>query len=159
MARGIICHSCGVEAPSKYVEFYQNIGLLVMRMQKSACGYMCKRCVSKHFWSFTGINLTLGWWGIVSLIVTPFFVLNNIIRYLTCLGLEPVPPNAMSPQLTDDAVRKLEPHIPEIVQRLNRNEPLETIATSIARLAGVTPGQVVLIVAALAQNAAQQPAA
>ena len=30
----MICQSCGVEAPTKYVAFYQNIGMLVMRTHR-----------------------------------------------------------------------------------------------------------------------------
>lgn len=40
--RLMICQSCGVEAPTKYVAFYQNIGALVMRFTRSAEGRMCK---------------------------------------------------------------------------------------------------------------------
>jgi hypothetical protein len=35
MGYGDICQACGCVAPTKYVEFYQNIGALVMRYHKS----------------------------------------------------------------------------------------------------------------------------
>lgn len=31
----MVCESCGVEAPTKYVELYQNIGLLILNLHKS----------------------------------------------------------------------------------------------------------------------------
>ena len=34
----MICQACGVEAPTKYVEFYQNIGAIFMRFHKSIQG-------------------------------------------------------------------------------------------------------------------------
>ena len=44
-AKGIICQSCGIEAPAKYVEFYQNIGALIMLFDKWIKGNMCNRCI------------------------------------------------------------------------------------------------------------------
>src|SRR5262249_9599407 len=149
----MICQVCGVEAPTKYVAFYQNIGALIIRFQKSIKGNLCKSCINNSFWSFTLTDLTLGWWGIISLIVTPFFILNNVIRYLLCLGLEPAPVGATAPKLTDDAVFKLNPYANEIINRLNGGEKLDQIAPSISARAGVTPGQLLLYVSALAQAA------
>ena len=84
-----VCQSCGVEAPTKYVEFYQNIGALFMRFSKSIKGNLCKDCINQYFWSFTGITLVLGWWGMISFFVTPFILLNNIVEYLGTLRLAP----------------------------------------------------------------------
>jgi len=82
------CEACGVQAPIKYVEFYQNTGALVMRFHKSIKGRLCKNCIDEYFWQFTGTTLLLGWWGVISFIVTPFILLNNFFRYLSTLGME-----------------------------------------------------------------------
>jgi hypothetical protein len=82
-----MCQACGAKAPTKYVEFYQNIGALVMRFSKSIKGELCKQCINKHFWEFTLVTLIGGWWGVVSFIMTPFLLLNNIGRYLFALNL------------------------------------------------------------------------
>jgi hypothetical protein len=81
------CQSCGREAPTKYVEFYQNIGVLVARFQRGVRGQLCKSCIHKHFWTLTGLTLITGWWGIISFIMNWFFLFNNIGRYLACLGM------------------------------------------------------------------------
>jgi hypothetical protein len=81
------CQACGANAPTRYVAFYQNIGLLVLRLHKSVEGELCKACVHKYFWELTMITLVAGWWGLISFIITPFFLLNNIIRYIGCLGM------------------------------------------------------------------------
>ncbi len=94
-----ICQSCWTQAPTKYVEFYQNIGVIIMRFHKSIKGNLCKSCINKYFWEFTAINALLGWWGVISFIVTPFFILNNVIRYLGSLGMESNP-NAPPSQFT-----------------------------------------------------------
>ena len=83
-----ICQSCGRVAETKYVEYYQNIGAIVMRFSKKIKGNLCRDCNNKYFWPFTGITLLLGWWGIISFFVTLFVLPNNIIRYLGTLGLK-----------------------------------------------------------------------
>src|SRR5262245_50657840 len=118
----MICQVCGVEAPTKYSAYYQNIGALVMRFTRSIQGNMCKSCQHKYFWQYTGINLTLGWWGVISFIITPFFVLNNVYRYLTALGMEPVPMGATQPQLTEEVVQRLVPWTQSLIDRLNASE-------------------------------------
>ncbi|MBC7854333.1 MAG: hypothetical protein IAF94_12945 [Pirellulaceae bacterium] len=150
------CQKCGIEAPTKYVAMYQNIGMLVMRLWSSVEGNLCKNCVHSTFWTMTGINMTLGWWGIISLVVTPFFIVNNTVRYLGCLGMESPSPGAAPPQLTDDVMQRLQPHVPEMFGRLNAQEPLERVCQDVAMRTGATPGQVSLYVAALIAQAQQQ---
>jgi hypothetical protein len=72
------------------VEFYQNIGVLVIRFSKSVRGELCKSCIHRYFWELTSINLILGWWGIISFFLNIGFILNNVIRYLSCLNMAPV---------------------------------------------------------------------
>lgn len=145
----MICQSCGIEAPTKYVAFYQNIGALVVRFGKSVEGELCKSCIHRYFWSFSLTSLFLGWWGTISFVVTPFFLLNNVGRYLTCLTMKPVPPGASEPCLTEEAVEKLQPYTIELIGRLNEGAKFQEVAEDIAHLAGVTPGQVVCYVRAL----------
>ena len=117
----MICQSCGVEAPTRHVDFYQNIGALIMRYTSRIEGNLCKSCIHKHFWKFTLVNMTLGWWGMISLIMTPCFLINNLVRYMTCLFM-PSSQGATRPQLTPDAVARLGPHTEEIIRRLNAGE-------------------------------------
>jgi len=81
------CQHCGIDATTKYVEFYQNIGLLFARRQVEVKGNLCRRCIGKFFRSFTLTTLILGWWGLISFCVTPFILLNNVVRYLLALRL------------------------------------------------------------------------
>jgi hypothetical protein len=152
----MICQSCGVEAPTKYVAFYQNIGALVMRFSKSIEGNLCKSCIHKHFWTMTPITLLIGWLGTISVIIAPFLVLNNIFRYLFCLTMSPVPAGAVAPRLTEADARRIEPYAEELFTRLQNNEPLEDVADDIGELARVTPGQVVLYLRAVLQGQQSQ---
>lgn len=154
MVHGVICQACGVEAPARYVEFYQNVGALVMRFHKRMKGNLCKRCIHKYFWKYTMTTATVGWWGTISLVVTPFFVVNNIVRYVGALGLEGVPAGARPPVVDEPARARLGPHKAELVRRLNAGEKLVPVAQEVARKAGVTPGQVVRY---LAEGASRRP--
>jgi hypothetical protein len=149
----MICQHCGVEADTKYFAFYQNIGMLVMRKQKSMRGQLCKSCIHKIFWEYTGMNLIVGWWGTISFWLTPCFIVNNIVRYASCLTMPAVGPDAKPPALTDDAVNRLSPHKEQIFVRLNRGEKFPDVAKDIAQKAGVTPGQVFLFSQALVRAA------
>ena len=66
MSTGILCQGCGVEAPTRYAEFHQNIGALVIRFGKSYKGQLCKQCMHKYFWQASLTTLFLGPWGVVS---------------------------------------------------------------------------------------------
>jgi hypothetical protein len=151
----MICQNCLRDAPTKYVEFHQNIGALVIRFPKSIEGHLCKTCIHNKFWGMTTITLFLGWWGMISLIVTPFFLLNNIGRYLTCLGMPAVPPDAAPPSLNNDVVEQINPHVPELFSRLNAGENFAAVASQIAERAGVTSGQVAFFVHMVAQSQAR----
>lgn len=82
------CQACGIEGPTKYVEFYQNIGMLVTRRMWHVKGELCRPCIGSYFRSYTLTTLFLGWWGLISFFLTPFILLNNVIRYLLALQLE-----------------------------------------------------------------------
>lgn len=148
----MICQDCGVEAETKYVAFYQNIGALVMRFHRSINGQLCKSCIHKHFWGMTSITAFLGWWGVISFVVTPFFLLNNIGRYIFCLGMQGVPPGALPPSLTDDAIEKIKPHAQDLFHRLNAGEDFAAVSSHVAMRAGVSPGQVAMFVQAVVQS-------
>lgn len=44
---------------------------------------LCKKCMSQAFWDCTLTTLFLGWWGCISMVVTPFCLLWNVINYLS----------------------------------------------------------------------------
>jgi hypothetical protein len=94
-----LCKSCGAQAPTKYVEFYQNIGLVVARQWSKVDGNLCRRCIGAYFRSYTLTTLFLGWWGLISFFATPLILLNNVTRYLLSLSLPEPGPAAMNTPL------------------------------------------------------------
>jgi hypothetical protein len=83
----MLCQSCGLEAPTKSVTLYQNIGMLMLRRSQTIKGNLCKPCIDSYFWRFTLVNATLGWWGLISLIMTPIFIVNNLIQFIGARSL------------------------------------------------------------------------
>lgn len=81
------CQACGDDAPTKYVSFHKNIGLLIVRLGSHVEGELCKRCINKYFWEFFLTNMVLGWWGMISFIMNPFLIINNIYYYVGALSL------------------------------------------------------------------------
>jgi hypothetical protein len=100
-----VCYACGAAAPTKYVEFYQNIGALVVRHHKAVKGPLCKPCIHRFFWEFTAVTLVLGWWGLISLVVTPIYLLNNVGRYVLCIPLPAPRQSAAAPTVERKASR------------------------------------------------------
>ena len=82
-----VCYNCHRSVPIRYVEFYENMGALVVRYQRSFRGQLCRDCVGPVCWQYTRRTLIFGWWGIISFFVTPVFLINNCVRYLWTLSL------------------------------------------------------------------------
>ena len=81
-ATSTYCQCCGMSAPTMYVSMHRHIGALVLRFHKSLKGLMCKRCVAQKFWEWTPLTLVLGWWGLISMFITPYVLVNNSIMYI-----------------------------------------------------------------------------
>ena len=79
------CQFCGNMRQTTPVTFHRNIGMLVARQTKSLKGNLCKTCVKKSFWDFTAKNLLLGPWGMISIIVTPIYLVTNTVSYVSAL--------------------------------------------------------------------------
>jgi len=82
------CQLCGSLAPTKNVEFYQNIGMVLARQYSSVKGRFCKKCIDKEFKKRTLTTFLLGWWGTISFIITPFYLINNIVRFIPTIGMK-----------------------------------------------------------------------
>jgi len=85
------CQGCQAIAPTKQVLFLQNIGAVIIRFHRRISGQLCRNCVNEHFARMTLITSIIGWWGIVSVVVTPIYLLINLFNYLSCLSLKPNP--------------------------------------------------------------------
>lgn len=80
-ARRAACDACGTYAPVQHATYHQNTGMLVMRRHKQAGGAFCRSCHLRIFWRLTLHTATLGWWGTISFVLTPLFLINNIALF------------------------------------------------------------------------------
>ncbi len=147
----MVCEICEIETPTKYVEIYQNIGVLVLNLHKSVKGNLCRSCVNAFCRRYTLITLAAGWCGIFGIVLTPIFLINNATRYLLCRRLEYAPAGSARPILTQEAVGRLRLRKDEILSRLASREKLRDIAEHIATTSGVTAGQVILYIAYISE--------
>jgi hypothetical protein len=76
------CQLCRSIRQTAHVKFARNIGMLVLRQTRRLEANLCKTCLIKKFWNFQGMNLLLGPWGIISLIVTPVYLVTNTLSYV-----------------------------------------------------------------------------
>ncbi len=70
---------------TKFVAFYRNVGMLFRRQTYTIMGNFCKTCVHKHFWKFEVMNVLLGPWGVISIMVAPIYFVQNIFSYAIAL--------------------------------------------------------------------------
>ncbi len=140
----ILCQRCGFEAPNKYVQYTENVGLFIVRFRNHFAGHLCKKCNRRVYWRMTMVNVLLGWWGIVSLLMTPGILIDNLIWRLRTRSIPSSPPGSGPPELTDAAIASLNVHAVLINTRLDYGIEVSEIAWEVAPLAQVTPGQALL---------------
>ena len=88
-AAGLHCDSCQAPGPTRKVVFFRHIGVIVLSFHQHITGRFCRSCVNEHFANNTLVTSFLGWWGIKSVVVTPGFLICNIVYFLASLKLKP----------------------------------------------------------------------
>lgn len=73
------CDFCGAQAPVHQASYRQNTGMLIMRQTRHFEGRACRQCSHDLFVRTTLHTLVLGWWGMISMVLTPFFIVNNLV--------------------------------------------------------------------------------
>jgi hypothetical protein len=78
------CVSCGSEAaPTAYATFRRNISLFYLRFTSDLSGNFCVPCAWKTGVANNLIMLVAGWWGIIGLVLTPFFLIGNTYHLIS----------------------------------------------------------------------------
>ncbi|OGQ90164.1 MAG: hypothetical protein A2289_19895 [Deltaproteobacteria bacterium RIFOXYA12_FULL_58_15] len=72
------CPICGASKPTAPVRYLQLTGLVVVMLMRELSVFSCRSCSAKAFVKMTRHTLCLGWWGLISLFITPGFILNNL---------------------------------------------------------------------------------
>jgi len=85
------CEACRRVAPLRHARFMQNIGVFVLRFPRTVDGNLCKHCIDKYFFRFTGTTMLLGWWGVISFFYSVFSVPSNIANWTRSFGMRAPP--------------------------------------------------------------------
>ncbi len=76
------CQRCGRVKITTLVDFKANVSLFFRRRETKLSGNLCHSCMTKEFVSFEVATLLGTWWGIIGLIIGPFFLFHNMIEYV-----------------------------------------------------------------------------
>jgi hypothetical protein len=79
------CQGCKSMRRTARVIFRRNVGMLLMRRTYKIEGNLCKSCIRRNFGEFMLKNLLLGWWGTISLILTPIYAIQNVVSYAAAM--------------------------------------------------------------------------
>ncbi|MDB4932800.1 MAG: hypothetical protein JWM10_5284 [Myxococcaceae bacterium] len=133
------CEACGRRGPVIDVHYRQNTGMLVMRKYLAVTGTLCRGCSFAVFRKLTLHNLLFGWWGYISLVVTPFLIAANVHHAIRTLRVPTAEGSALA-ALDDQreyAVNLLRTKDDETVVGVLQREtgaPREAVAAWVARV-------------------------
>ncbi len=140
--RELTCALCGREAKTAPIRQRRQIGLILLRLYRDETWNACAPCARGFFLSNTGTTLVLGWWGIISLFVTPYVLIANIMGYLQRdrTAGKPTGPwiDRRIPQDIRDALAAHEEWAFTRLNAPNRKATAQGIGDTLARNAGVS---------------------
>jgi hypothetical protein len=80
------CKGCGQLRPTQHVFFHENISYFFGRQYRKVSAYFCIRCATHIFARFEGRTLILTWWALIGALLGPYYLLDNLLEYLTALS-------------------------------------------------------------------------
>jgi hypothetical protein len=136
------CDTCSSPGPAAPAEFRHNVGMLLMRREYATVGDFCRACLGRAFRHHTLRNVTLGWWGALSFVMTWVFLVANVASYLRALGAlgtRRAPVTSLPEVLSGEAaLRRLARFEHNVRLRLREGEDVQALASDLARVHGVT---------------------
>jgi hypothetical protein len=75
------CQKCGQPGPTRAVRFHRHIGLVIVFLHQRVGGDLCERCERDAFLSSFWITALVGWWGIISVFATMFFLPYDLVHH------------------------------------------------------------------------------
>lgn len=149
------CDTCSSSGPTAFAEFRHNVGMLLMRREYATAGELCRRCLARAFWHHTLRNLTLGWWGALSFVMTWVFLVSNVAAYLRALhalGTRRAAVVSLPEVASGEAALRLLSRFEHNVRlRLREGEDARAIASDLTRVHGVTQASAEHFVEGVAQ--------
>jgi hypothetical protein len=79
------CYLCKQQRTTRFVSLYVTSAKSSYLKNPSLHANLCKSCIHKTFWKFTGKNLLALHLGIFGLMQAPFYIVQNTATYLKAL--------------------------------------------------------------------------
>lgn len=130
-----MCDLCHSGNPSTHVTLRHNIGLLILRQVYETDGRLCRDCLGRAYRKHQLYNLFLGWWGMISFVMTFIFLIENTRQYFVARGelkqrVERKEATTFVPQ--GPPIERLAPFRHNVRLRLRREETPAAIAADLA---------------------------
>jgi len=76
-----LCEKCLRPAPTAHIILHQHVGAVLLMFHKHIDANLCRECLDKTYNAFQAKTLALGWWGVASLVIAPFCLMLDGVRY------------------------------------------------------------------------------
>jgi hypothetical protein len=150
------CENCGIEASLASVSFTRNIGMVFVRQESTVAGNFCKTCIRNYYKEYQTANLLGGWWGTISMVITPIYYFQNRGVWRRVKDMPEVPQGACIPFLNEQLWDHLVKFQPMIEQLFNEGAPPRRIVQALSQESGVTPGTADLFLREVSRQLNQQ---
>lgn len=152
-----MCDLCHSGNPSTYVTLRHNVGMLIMRQMYQTEGRLCQDCLGRAYRKHQLCNLFLGWWGMISFVLTFVFLIENTRQYFVARGelkrsVERKEASRVVPEGTPS--ERLAPFRHNVRLRLRRDEEPAAIAADLAETHQVPLDDATAFVSGIATEAA-----
>ena len=118
-------------APTRAVVLRQNVGYLVARSTRTFSAEVCRDCLREVCRRYSLTTALAGWWGVVSLLVTPFYLAGNLREYWASRTL-PAPGAELAQTVADRTREYVLPHRAWINEELAKGRDLTSVAADLA---------------------------
>jgi hypothetical protein len=92
----LVCSNCG-SVPAVNTSFHSHLGVVIVMQTQTMPGPFCRDCGLGVFRNLTSQTLVTGWWGILSVFITPVTILMNLIGGYQVSRLAAPRPNPYGP--------------------------------------------------------------
>ena len=99
------CAGCGSQvALTGYGVFHRNISLLYQRFTARKEGNFCTPCAWKISAGYNGVMLVLGWWGLIGLVLTLVYSVQNLCNLTWIVSGPKAAPRSVQAAVLDEGV-------------------------------------------------------
>jgi hypothetical protein len=126
------CSRCSQRGPVMHVHLLKNTGMLIVRMTQTVECDLCSGCALRQGAAMTAHTAVLGWWGVISFVVSFAAVPSNLLQMWWALGMK---------SASETAADSLDGHR-EYALNLLATKDRETVVDVLVKQTGATPARV-----------------